>query len=355
MKKQHSLVMQQQQLIHHVKEIQARLLCVVAVLLLGMAVGFFYYEQLFNIIRLPLHTDLHYTSPAGSFNFVIEVCFVVGIIVTLPVAVYNAIMFLQPALSTQLSRSRVYLTTFFSLALAASGALFAFLIILPLALKFFFKFQVDGLVALISANDYLNFVVNIVVTFVIIFQLPLLLTTIDHIKPLSLRTLIKGEKYIIVLGFAIALIVPFAMDPIVQLLIASPIIILYNIAIVSVLVQHAFRKKTRTNTQTIPAPVLPVRTNSPSIDNQSSRKPTQKSATSTIQPPRTRPAPPVRRPAQPHKSPAIIAAERRAALLTAQKARQKTTSLMRTKTMDGVMTQSPHKSRANKMQKNPIA
>lgn len=349
MKKQRSLIMQQQQqLIHHVKEIQARLLCIVAVLLLGMAVGFFYYEQLFNIIRLPLHTDLHYTSPAGSFNFVVEVCFVVGIIFTLPVAVYNVIMFLQPALSTQLSKARVYLTTFFSLALAASGALFAFLVILPLALKFFFKFQVDGLVALISANDYLNFVVNIVVTFVIIFQLPLLLTTIDHIKPLSLRTLIKGEKYIIVLGFAIALIVPFAMDPIVQLLIASPIIILYNIAIISVLIQHAFQRKGRTATHTRPASVQPVRTTSVATGSHQPRQ-APRTAVARTHVPRSPLAQQVRTPIQPRKSPAIIAAERRAALLTAQKARQQAAPLTRTRTIDGFMSQSPNQPRTNKI------
>jgi sec-independent protein translocase protein TatC len=99
---------------HHVREIQLRLLTVVAVLLVGMVVGYLFYEQLFQFIKSPLHTDLHYTSPAGSFNFIIKICMMVGLVGALPVAVYNIIMFIQPALKERISRLRVYVTTFLS-------------------------------------------------------------------------------------------------------------------------------------------------------------------------------------------------------------------------------------------------
>jgi sec-independent protein translocase protein TatC len=230
-------------MIHHVREIQLRLLAVVGVLIAGMIVGYLYYEPLFEFIKAPLSGPLHYTSPAGSFTFIIKICMMIGIIVTLPVAIYNAIMFIQPALSKRLSRARVYLTTLASLLLAAGGAAFGFFIIIPLALRFFYKFQVDGLVALISADEYLRFVVGVIITFVIIFQLPLLISLIDHIKPLPPRKLLKLEKYIIVGSVFIGVVVPFALDPTVQLLIASPIIVLYNLSIVIVVVQHGVRAR----------------------------------------------------------------------------------------------------------------
>lgn len=229
-------------MIHHVREIQFRLLTIVGVLLLGMIVGYIYYEPLFEFIKAPLNGPLHYTSPAGSFTFIIKICMVVGIIAALPVAVYNGIMFVQPALAKRLSRLRVYLTTLASLLLAGAGAAFAFLIIIPLALRFFYKFQVDGLVALISADEYLRFVVGVIITFVLIFQLPLLISLIDHITPLPPKKLFKLEKYIIVGSVFIGVVVPFALDPAVQLLIASPIIVLYNVSIVIVMLQHAYRK-----------------------------------------------------------------------------------------------------------------
>ena len=244
MKKQsRSVVHEPTMMIHHVKEIQIRILVVVLVLIIGMAVGYLFYEPLFAFIKAPLNGPLHYTSPSGSFSFIIKICMMVGIIATLPVAVYNLIMFVQPALGKKISKVRVYVTTCLSLFLASAGAAFAFFIIIPLALKFFYKFQVDGLVALISADDYLRFVINVVITFVLIFQLPLVISFIDHITPLPPKKLFKAEKFIIVGSVMVGVLVPFALDPTVQLLIASPIIVLYNFSIVVVLLQHYFKAR----------------------------------------------------------------------------------------------------------------
>jgi sec-independent protein translocase protein TatC len=228
---------------HHVKEIQMRLLITVAVLLAGMAVGYFFYEPLFQFIKAPLNGPLHYTSPSGSFNLILEICLMVGAIAAIPVGVYNVIMFVQPALKQRLSRVRVYTTTILSLVFAIAGAAFAFLVIIPLALHFFYNIQLNGLVPLISVSDYLRFVVNIIITFVIMFQLPLLMSLADHIKPIPPKKLLKAEKYIILASIIIAIVVPFAVDPSVQLLVASPIIVLYNISIVVILFQHAMKKR----------------------------------------------------------------------------------------------------------------
>lgn len=238
-------------MLHHVKEIQLRLLMTVLVLIAGMVLGYFFYEPLFHFIKEPLHGPLHYTSPAGSFSFVIKICLMVGVIATIPVAVYNVIMFVQPALAEKLSKLRVYLTTLMSLLLASAGAAFAFFVIIPMALEFFFKFQVDGLEALISADDYLRFVVNVIITFVLIFQMPLLISLIDHINPLPPKKLLKAEKFIIVGSVAIGVLVPFALDPVIQLLIASPIIILYNVSIGIVVLQHAHKKRLATKARNV--------------------------------------------------------------------------------------------------------
>jgi sec-independent protein translocase protein TatC len=230
-------------MMHHIKELQLRFLVVGLLFVVGGAIGYIFYEQLFAFLRTPLDTPLHYTSPAGSFNLVVKICLMVGVFVMLPLAVYNLVMFIQPALREKLSRLRVYATAFSSLILASVGAAFGFFIIIPLALKFFFKFQVDGLVALISADEYLRFVVSVVVTFMLIFQLPLIMSFIDHISPLSPKKLFKAEKYIVIGSLVIALLVPFALDPAVQFMIASPIIILYNLSIGIILLQRKVRQR----------------------------------------------------------------------------------------------------------------
>jgi len=230
-------------MVHHIREIQLRLLSVVSVLIVGMVVGYFFYEPLFEFIKAPLSGPLHYMSPAGSFTFILQICLMAGIVLALPVAVYNGIMFIQPALSQRLSRRRIYVTTFMSLILIVVGAAFGFLLIIPLALKFFSDFQINGLEAIISADEYLRFVVSVIVTFVLIFQLPLLMSLADHITPIPPKKMLKFEKYIILGSIFVAIVVPFANDLTVQTLIASPIIILYNVSIVVVLIQHSFRSR----------------------------------------------------------------------------------------------------------------
>ena len=228
---------------HHVREIQMRLLSVVSVLIVGMVVGYLFYQPLFEFIKAPLHGSLHYMSPSGSFLFIVKICMMIGVIAALPVAVYNVIMFIQPALEKRLSRSRVYFTTTASLVLAGTGAGFGFLIIVPLALHFFYGFQIDGLVAIISADEYLRFVMGITITFAVLFQLPLLLSLADHIRPLPPRTLLKFEKYVVLGSIVVAIVVPFANDLTVQTLVASPVIILYNLSIIVVIIQQAVRRR----------------------------------------------------------------------------------------------------------------
>jgi len=242
-KRQSSRLHEQTVMMHHIKELQLRFLATGLIFVAGAVVGYIFYEPLFALLRTPLDTPLHYTSPAGSFNLIVKVCLMIGVFAMLPVAIYNLIMFVQPALREKLSQLRIYTAALASLALASLGAAFGFFIIIPLALKFFFKFQVDGLVALISADEYLRFVVSVVITFILIFQLPLIISFIDHITPLQPKKLFKAEKFIVIGSLVVALIVPFALDPAIQLMIASPIIILYNISIGIVLLQRWVRQR----------------------------------------------------------------------------------------------------------------
>ena len=130
-----------------------------------------------------------------------------------------------------------------SVVAAALGAIFGFTFIIPGALHFFSGFQVHGLNQLISADSYLNFVINVLITFVLMFQLPIIISLIDRIKPISPRAMFKGEKWALIGSIIISLIIPFAMDVMTQLLIAAPIFILYNLSFLVIFFQHSYSKK----------------------------------------------------------------------------------------------------------------
>lgn len=230
----------------HIRELQKRLLVSVLALLLAGVLVYAFYEPLIEILRSPLGAPLYYTSPAGSFGFIMKICLMGALAIAMPVLVYNIVMFVRPAFKEALSLKRVYLTSLMSSILAVSGAAFGFLVILPLALSFFGGYQVGGLSALISADSYLSFVINIIVTFVLVFQLPLLIGFIDIIKPLPPKKLLGYEKWVILGSLIISLIVPFSFDMLTSLLVALPIVILFNLSIVLVALRHAsIRRKER--------------------------------------------------------------------------------------------------------------
>jgi sec-independent protein translocase protein TatC len=227
----------------HIRELQRRLLVVFALLVAAGVVSFFFYHQIIDILRAPLNQQLYYTTPVGSFAFIMRICLIGGMVVAIPAIVYNLLMFVRPAFKKPMSRGLILLITLFSLGLAGLGVLFSYFVIIPGALRFFGGFSVDGLSALIQADSYLNFVINALIIFMLMFQLPLIITLIDHMKRLTMKKLFKAERWVILGSLVAALMVPFAMDLSVSLLISLPIILLYNLSILIVAIRHAMTKK----------------------------------------------------------------------------------------------------------------
>ncbi len=227
----------------HVRELVMRIIASLITLFVASLVVYAFYEPILAILRSPLNAPLYYSNPSGSFAFIMKISLMGALAITIPVITYNLIMFVRPAFSRIISKKRIYITSAVSLLLSISGMLFAYYVILPGSLKFFAGFQVSGLSALISADSYLSFVVNIMTTFIIVFQLPLLISFIDIVKPLTPKKLIKQEKWVVLASSAIALLSPFSFDILTMVFIALPIIALYNISILVVLIQHSMIKK----------------------------------------------------------------------------------------------------------------
>ena len=226
----------------HIRELLLRLLVSAIAMAIAGTIVFFFYAPILAFISSPLGAPLYYNNPAGSFSFVMKICLTGALIVTIPILTYNLIMFVRPAFEKVLSMKRILITTGLSTLLAVSGAVFAFYCILPGTLKFFSDFQVSGLKALISADSYLSFITNLIIMFVLVFQIPLLIVFIDHIKPLKPITLIKKGKWVVVGSLILTIIQPFTYDLLTSLLIALPIIGLYYMSIVMVVMQHARAK-----------------------------------------------------------------------------------------------------------------
>jgi len=232
----------------HLRELRFRLFVCALVLAAIGTVMYFFYEPILKVLSSTLGSELYYSNPSGGFSFIMRICFTGAFIFTMPVIVYNIIMFVRPAYEKFLSTKRIILVALSSTILAISGAAFGFFCILPETINFFSGFQVSGLSALISADEYLTFVTSIITVFVIVFQVPLFMTIIDSIRPIPPKKMLKMEKWVVIISVVIAIITPFNYDVLSSLFVAVPIVGLYNLSIILILIRHsliAYRNKNR--------------------------------------------------------------------------------------------------------------
>ena len=263
----------------HLQELQRRLTWCAGTILVGAAAGFVLREPIIQLLRQPLGHELFYTSPQGGFDFVMKLCLMVGLLTGLPVIMYHLLRFVEPALPRPLGPRHIALVVLASILLTGAGAAAAFFAGLPAALHFFSEVGTSQIHPQISADRYLGFITVYVSTFALIFHLPLILLLINRATPLNPGTMGRIRKFIIVGSFALALVVPSAPDPLSQLMLAVPIILLYEVSIW--LIRWANRRPHQ----------LKTRTQSPAPQTQVPQSPTLQRA--------KRPAPRRTRPAQP--------------------------------------------------------
>jgi len=242
----------------HLNELRGRLLCTVGVFIIGAAVGYLVRVDIIRYLQSPLHESLYYTTPTGSFEFVMQVSGLIGLIAALPVLVYNLLRFLEPALPQRLSKAMLALVVVLSFALAMTGVAFAYYVSLPTALHFFGSIGSNTLRPLISIEQYFRFVFAYLTTFAVVFQLPLLILLLDRMTPLSPGGLRKGRKFVVAGAFGVALIMPSAPDPISQIILALPIIILFEASLAVVWVRSLQRRPGKTAPSTNPVAVVDV-------------------------------------------------------------------------------------------------
>lgn len=225
----------------HLTEFRRRLLYCVVFLAAGMGLGWLYSPQITMLLQHPLSQHLYFNDPAGGLGFVIQISLFAGIIFAIPITVYQLIQFIRPA-TRKVSTASVVWLVIASLILASFGVAFAYFLSLPAALKFLLSINSSGVSPLISADKYLSFVMTYLASFALIFQLPLILLFINRITPLSGGKLMRYERPVIIFSFVAAAILTPTPDPFNQVIMALPMIILYQVAVLCVVVSNRTRR-----------------------------------------------------------------------------------------------------------------
>lgn len=230
----------------HIYELRRRLMWSLLFVAVGAGLGYVLHDRIVWLLQQPLGEQLYYTTPTGAFSFIIKVCCVFGFIVSLPVVIYQAFGFFEPLVPAKTRRSLLWYV-FVSVLLACAGIAFAYFISLPAALHFLVNFgsSAGDIQALITAEEYFNFVLAYIAGFAALFQLPLVITFINKVTPLKPSQLLGGTRYVILGSFVVSAIITPTPDPMNQALMAGPIILLYFATVVVIATANVVKRRRR--------------------------------------------------------------------------------------------------------------
>ncbi|MES2630687.1 MAG: twin-arginine translocase subunit TatC [Patescibacteria group bacterium] len=229
----------------HLKELRTRLLIVALFFIVGACLAYAFQPQVVDAVLAPLKGEtLIYLNPAGGFNFIFLISIYAGLALAIPILIQQLYAFIRPALPPKgQKRSSTLIIGSFILLLA--GILFGYFVAVPNALTFLYSFADSYIDASLTAESYLNFIIAYTIGIGLVFQIPLLLLLVNSIKPLTPGGLMKSEKWVLLISVVIAAIITPTPDPVNQLLIAGPVIIVYQIGVVIILM--SLHKKYRAN------------------------------------------------------------------------------------------------------------
>lgn len=227
-------------LLDHLIELRRRLLYCVLAIVLGFAVCFYFARPIFAFLVQPLveagQNKIFFTQLFEAFFVQIKVAFFAAMMLSFPVIAMQLWQFVAPGLYRNEKKALLP----FLLAtpvLFLMGAALAYYMAIPIAVHFLLSYQgnLGGVQqeAIPTVGPYLSFVMQFLFAFGLSFLLPILLMLLERAGIVTRKQLVGARRYAIVGAFALAAVLT-PPDVGSQLMLAVPLILLYEIALVGI-------------------------------------------------------------------------------------------------------------------------
>ena len=234
-------------IISHLTELRKRIIHSFIFLFLFFIVCYFFSKEIYSFLVQPyadavkndsINRRLIFTALQETFVTYLKLSFFTAIFIGSPFILIQIWKFIAPGLYKDEKKALLpYLIATPTLFLL--GGMLVYYLIMPLAIKFFLSFESPSTVSTLpiqleaKVNEYLSLVTKLIFAFGLSFQLPVLLSLLAQVGFVDAEYLKKRRKYVIVIIFSVAaLLTP--PDPITQIGLAIPLLILYELSILSV-------------------------------------------------------------------------------------------------------------------------
>jgi len=228
----------------HLAELRKRIVYSVIIFIMAVALCYNYSEFIVkDIVSISPKTNFVFIAPSELLMSYIKISIIGGLVISAPFLLVQLWLFISPGLKINEKKyiivSLVTGSMFFVL-----GIIFSYLVVLPTMLVFFLGFQIAEIQPMISFSNYLGFVINTLLAFGVIFELPIVMVLLTRFGLVKISFLKKNRKLFILVIFIIAAVLT-PPDVVSQILLGIPMLILFEIGI---LLSTAVEKKRNNKT-----------------------------------------------------------------------------------------------------------
>ena len=215
-------------LIEHLVELKNRFVIVGIAVTLATVAAFVFYQQWMRIALWPLGGhELQAITPTEKVMAYFKVSFVVAIAASMPIIVYQVWRYIAPGLTRS---ERRWILAFVPGATVSfiAGIAFAYFALMPAALTFLLGFGDDEIKVIPTVASYIDFVTRLLLAVGGIFQMPLVMFILTKAGVINPSRFGSWRRYVVVVAFIVGAIVTPTPDPFNQLLVAVPVMLLFE-------------------------------------------------------------------------------------------------------------------------------
>ncbi len=219
-------------LVDHLSELRRRVGISLLAVALGTGVGFYFAPQLITFLKAPLNLEkpLVYTGLGDAFFINLKIAIVVGIVLAMPVLLWQLWAFISPGLTRE-ERRMARPWTPLALAFFVIGVTVAY-VILPFASTFLLSFSSADLQPLITASEYFGFVTTLFLVFGLVMEYPIVLVLLAKVGIITSARLRSSRRVVILAIAIISAVATPGGDPISPIVLGVTMYLLYEFSIV---------------------------------------------------------------------------------------------------------------------------
>jgi sec-independent protein translocase protein TatC len=229
--------------LEHLEELRWRIIYALIGLVIGTIICWLFIDFLVDVILLKPARDstatLQNLRPFGQLFLFFQVAIIGGVVLSLPNLFWQLWKFISPALRRNERKYILWIVIFSSFCFLA-GIVFAYYVMLPLSLKFAAEFGTEEIANQFAIDEYMSIIISIMLASGFVFELPMISFFLSKLGILTPAFMKKYRRHAIVFILVLAAFLTPGADPVSQVVLAVPLVVLYEI---SILISKLSQKK----------------------------------------------------------------------------------------------------------------